>query len=83
MSLLSFPPLASCVPSNDHLRPQTSPLWPTCLWVMEFLTLKSLLKTFLSLDPVLTVEPFQDMALTLSKCPLCVLTFLQATVSQI
>ena len=28
LSRLSLPPLASCVPDGDHLRPQTSCVWP-------------------------------------------------------
>lgn len=83
ISLLSFPPLASCWPSKDHLRPHTSYLCPACLWVMLLLALRSLLKIILSLEPVLIVDPFHETALTLDKCPPKVLTILQWFVSQI
>lgn len=65
INLLSFPPLANCCPSNDHLRPQISCLWPICLWVMLYFILKSLLRIILSLEPVLNVEPFQAIELIL------------------
>jgi len=65
INLLSLPPLANYYPSNDHLRPQTSYLWPICLWIIFCLTLKSLLKIILSLDPVLKIEPFHAIELIL------------------
>ena len=63
MSLLSFPPLASCYPSNDHFKPQIYCICPICLWVMLCFILKSLLRIFLSLEPVLTFKPFQEIEL--------------------
>lgn len=63
ISLLSFPPLASYYPSKDHFRPQISCLWPICLWVMLCFILRSLLRIILSLEPVLSVDPFQAIEL--------------------
>jgi hypothetical protein len=83
MSLLSFPPLANCVPSNDHLSPHISCLCESNLWVTLFPCLRSLFKIVLSLDPVLTVDPFHETALTLWSCPYRVWTSLQWFVSQI
>ena len=83
ISLLSLPPLANYCPSNDHLRPQTSCLCPAYLCVIELLILTSLLKTILSLEPVLIVDPFQETALTLLRWPSRVLTSLHWVVSQI
>jgi hypothetical protein len=83
ISLLSLPPEASCDSSKDHLRPQTSCLWPTSFWKNWFEALRSLWRMFRSLDPVLTIDPFQATVPTLLKWPETVLTNLQCMVSQI
>jgi hypothetical protein len=83
ISLLSFPPDASCCSSKDHLRPHTSCLWPTNFWTTWLCARRSLYKMFLSLDPVLTIDPFQATDPTLLKCPVKVLTCLQWFASHI
>lgn len=83
INLLSLPPDASCVSSNDHLKPHTSCLCPTSFWKNWLFALKSLCKIFLSLDPVLTIDPFHATVPTLLRWPESVLTSLQWLVSQI
>lgn len=83
ISLLSLPPLASCWPSKLHFKPQTSCLCESNFLTMPLPILMSLLRIFLSLDPELTIDPFQEIALTLAKWPPSVLTSLQWLVSQI
>ena len=68
INLLSLPPLANCLPSNDHLSPQTSYLWPWYLWVTHDLALRSLFSMSVSLEPDEITEPFHASELILPLC---------------
>ncbi len=83
ISLLSLPPDASYWLSNDHLRPHTSCLWPVIFskWVPG--ALKSLYRMLWSRLPVLTIDLFQAIELTLPWWPAKFLTSLLYWVSQI
>ena len=76
ISLLSFPPDASCWSSKDHFKPQTSCLCPTSLLKWLPGALKSLCKILRSLLPVLTRDLLQAIELTLPRWPCKSLTFL-------
>jgi hypothetical protein len=76
LSLLSLPPEASCCWSNDHFRPQTYCLWPTILLTKSSFVLISLIRIFLSLDPLAkTLFEFHPIAPTLAVWPLQVEIF--------
>lgn len=72
--LLSFPPLASWDPSNDHLSPHTSLVWAVKVLTMPLLW--ALTSWFIILVSRLPLErrfPFQAREETLPVCPLRVL----------
>jgi len=82
-NLLSLPPEHSCCSSKDHFKPHISCLCPKSLLIKGEFTLKSRWRMVLSLDPVLRMLEFHEMAPTLLECPVKVLTFLIFTTSQI
>ncbi len=69
LSLLSFPPEASCCWSKDHFSPQTYCLCPTILLTVSWV-LRSRTRIFLSLEPLARMlRLFQAIEPTLAVCP--------------
>ena len=83
INLLSFPPLAKYLSSNDHFNPQISYLWPSILWIKLFLSLKSRFNILLSLEPVLRIWLLDhESAPTLPSWPSNFLKSFYVSVSQ-
>ena len=61
-SRLSLPPLASCLPEEDHFNPQTSWVCPLYVWTMCSGMRTSWLITIPSSPPVVRIGPFQARA---------------------
>lgn len=81
---LSFPPLASCWPVADHLRPHISWVWALYVVMIWDRTLTSLLMIKLSIPPVVRMWLFQSSEPTLDMCPsVNVISCLERELSQI
>jgi hypothetical protein len=66
---LSFPPLASSAPSPRHVRPHTSPAWPSSSATLCRPTRTSWCQMLPSWQPLLSTCPLQLRLATCAWCP--------------
>ena len=82
-NLLSLPPEASRLWSNDHFSPQTSCVWPSYFeTILLYRYLTSRMRMLLSLEPLARIPSPQATELTLALCPPYSLTLQLLVTSQ-